>query len=169
MTTEESLTRCQERNTNLVTENRMLKDRIITEFHEKGSATRKGKEDYSKLPPAKATLQKWSDGQLVHGREFVGDPLSHLYEEQIDSFNYIAELENQGFDSTLVGEWRSTVQRLLWEVWRALSNRRLFEFEEEPDESAPFATIGTIRYRDDFVYDGDTEENAANIPEDPYF
>lgn len=92
------------------------------------------KVDYTKWPPHRAASQKWAEGQKVHGPVFQGDALAHLYEEQLDSMNYVSELEVEGLSPLVVESWRRLVTEMASRVWMAIQARA-----NEPSVAPPTA------------------------------
>lgn len=43
-----------------------------------------------------AVVQKWFEGRQAHGPIFEGDALAHMFDEQLDSWNYISVAEQDG-------------------------------------------------------------------------
>lgn len=43
-----------------------------------------------------AAVQKWYEGRSAHGPVFEGDPLAHMFEEQLDTWNYAGVAEQAG-------------------------------------------------------------------------
>ncbi len=83
------------------------------------------KTNYAEMPPFRAALQKWSDGQAIHGPVFVGDALAHLYEEQLDAFNYVQQLRfERRFPSAKLDKIELGVQALMEMVWEMLEESR---------------------------------------------
>ncbi len=58
------------------------------------------------LPIEDACREKWSAGQKIYGKDFVGHPLEHLAEELIDAVNYCDEASRKrwGYKMSTVRE-----------------------------------------------------------------
>lgn len=59
-----------------------------------------------------ALQRKWESGKVKHRkgeREFTGDPVEELFQELLDAFHYVLELENRG--ANLAG-YRTTFRNM---------------------------------------------------------